>query len=46
MEGRRRVRIFHALRYRDFRLLFAGQTVSLIPGTIIDFGTASATIVA
>ena len=30
MEGRRRVRIFHALRYRDFRLLFAGQTVSLI----------------
>ena len=30
MEGRRRVRIFHALRYRDFQLLFAGQTVSLI----------------
>ena len=30
MEGRRRVRIFHALRYRDFRLLFAGQTISLI----------------
>jgi MFS family permease len=26
----RRVRIFHALRYRDFRLLFAGQAVSLI----------------
>jgi len=25
-----RVRVFHALRYRDFRLLFAGQTVSLI----------------
>ncbi|MBA3716950.1 MAG: MFS transporter [Actinobacteria bacterium] len=25
-----RVRIFHALRYRDFRLLFAGQTISLI----------------
>jgi len=25
-----RIRIFHALRYRDFRFLFAGQTVSLI----------------
>ncbi len=30
MEGFGRVRVFHALRYRDFRLLFAGQTVSLI----------------
>jgi MFS family permease len=30
MEGKRRVRVFHALRYRDFRLLFTGQTVSLI----------------
>src|SRR5919199_3019984 len=30
MEGLGRVRVFHALRYRDFRLLFAGQTVSLI----------------
>ncbi|MFN2471864.1 MAG: MFS transporter [Gaiellaceae bacterium] len=26
----RRVRIFEALRHRDFRLLFAGQTVSLV----------------
>lgn len=25
-----RIRIFHALRYRDFRFLFAGQIVSLI----------------
>lgn len=30
MEGFRRVRVLHALRYRDFRLLFAGQTVSLV----------------
>jgi MFS family permease len=30
MEPKRRVRVFHALRYRDFRLLFAGQTVSLV----------------
>jgi MFS family permease len=30
MERPRRIRVFHALRYRDFRLLFAGQTVSLI----------------
>jgi hypothetical protein len=30
MEGRRRIRVFHALRYRDFQLLFSGQTVSLI----------------
>ena len=30
MEGLRRVRVFHALRYRDFRLLFSGQTISLI----------------
>src|SRR6266542_3832077 len=30
MEGFGRVRVFHALRYRDFRLLFAGQAVSLI----------------
>jgi MFS family permease len=30
MERLGRVRIFHALRFRDFRLLFAGQTVSLI----------------
>src|SRR5262245_31832137 len=30
MEMKRRVRVFHALRYRDFRLLFAGQTVSLV----------------
>src|SRR5215210_9107895 len=30
MERTGRVRIFDALRYRDFRLLFAGQTVSLI----------------
>jgi MFS family permease len=25
-----RIRVFHALRYRDFRLLFAGQLVSLV----------------
>jgi MFS family permease len=25
-----RIRIFHALRFKDFRLLFAGQTVSLV----------------
>jgi len=30
MAGLRRVRVFHALRYRDFRLLFSGQTISLI----------------
>ena len=30
MEGLGRVRVFHALKYADFRLLFAGQTVSLI----------------
>lgn len=30
MAGPRRIRVFHALRYRDFRLLFAGQAVSLI----------------
>jgi len=30
VERPRRIRVFHALRYRDFRLLFAGQTVSLI----------------
>jgi MFS family permease len=30
VEGPGRVRVFAALRYRDFRLLFAGQTVSLL----------------
>jgi len=30
MEGPGRVRVFDALRFRDFRVLFAGQTVSLI----------------